>query len=118
MERKLHDNRGETLVEMLASILIAALSVAVLFTCCLASVEMGRESRAADEKYYEALSEAERREKLPEKPEDPPPPVETGKVTVGGKDAKGDDASKDITINLYGGEEMYSYKKGAEPGDP
>lgn len=113
MSRKLKDTRGETLVEMLASILIAALSVAVLFTCCLASVEMGRESRAADEKYYEALSEAERREKLPEEPEDPPPPVETGKVRV-----VGNNTSKDITINLYGGEEMYSYKKGAEPGDP
>ena len=113
MSRKLKDTRGETLVEMLASILIAALSVAVLFTCCLASVEMGRESRAADEKYYEALSEAERRDKLPEKPEDPPPPAETGKVTV-----VGNNTSKDITIDLYGGEEMYSYKKGAEPGDP
>lgn len=113
MSRKLKDTRGETLVEMLASILIAALSVAVLFTCCLASVEMGRESRAAGEKYYEALSEAERREKLPEKPEDPPPPAETGKVTV-----VGNNTSKDITIDLYGGEEMYSYKKGAEPGDP
>lgn len=113
MSRKLKDTRGETLVEMLASILIAALAVALLFTCCMASVEMGRETREADKNYYEAMSEAERREKLPEKPGDSPPSAETGTVTV-----KGNSASKDITIDLYGGEEMYSYKKGAEPGDP
>lgn len=107
MGRKLNDSRGETLVEMLASILIAALSVAVLFTCCMASVEMGGQSRAADEEYYEALSEAERREKLPAAPGGAAPPAETGVVTVGGNST-----SKDITIDLYGGEEMYSYKKG------
>ena len=39
MRKKLRDNRGETLVEVLASILIAALSVALLFSSIM---EIGR----------------------------------------------------------------------------
>lgn len=105
MNRKLKDNRGETLVEMLASILIAALSVAVLFTCCMASVEMGRETHAADQRYYEGLSAAEGRTGSSEE----------GKVTIEGTGGK-----TDAAIQLYGGEEMYSYqwKRGAAPGGP
>lgn len=105
MNRKLKDNRGETLVEMLASILIAALSVAVLFTCCMASVEMGRETRAADHRYYEGLSAAEGRRGLSEE----------GKVTI-----EGTGNETDVAIRVYGGEEMYSYqwKRGAAPGGP
>lgn len=105
MNRKLKDDRGETLVEMLASILIAALSVAVLFTCCMASVEMGRETRAADQRYYEGLSEAEGR---------------TGSSEEGNVTVKGNGNETDAAIWVYGGEEMYSYqwKRGAAPGGP
>ena len=42
--RKRKDSRGETLVELLASILIAALSVALLFTCCMTAAAMGRDT--------------------------------------------------------------------------
>lgn len=102
--RKLKDSRGETLVELLAAILIAALSVAVLFTCCLASSEMGRETQAADERYYESLSNAEGRRGTPV----------DGKVRVAG-----DSTHTDVDIQLYGGDGMYSYQwKGAAPGDP
>lgn len=96
MAHKLKDSRGETLVELLASILIAALSVAVLFTCCLASTEMGRKTRDADKVYYEALSDAEARTME----------IETGKVTV----ANGS-TSQPIDVSIYGGDEMYSYQK-------
>ena len=103
--RKLNDNRGETLVEMLASILIAALSVAVLFTCCTAAVEMGKETRAADEAYYEYLSAAEGR---------------TGSAEEGKVKVEGNGAEIEVDIGLYGGGEMYSYqwKKEADPVDP
>lgn len=103
--RRLNDNRGETLVELLASILIAALSVAVLFTCCTAAVEMGKETRAADEAYYEHLSAAEGRTGL----------AEEGKVKV-----EGNGTEIEVDIGLYGGGEMYSYqwKKEADPVDP
>lgn len=102
--RKLRDSRGETLVELLAAILIAALSVAVLFTCCLASSEMGKKTQAADERYYDSLSAAEGRKEL----------AEEGEVQVGGNST-----TTEVDINLYGGDGMYSYQwKGAAPGDP
>lgn len=99
MGRKLKDSRGETLVELLAAILIAALSVALLFTCCMASAEMGRNTREADKKYYEALSAAEEQEAAPFLTGVTVEVTETG----GGKNT--------IMVSLYGGEEMYSYKK-------
>lgn len=112
MARKLHDNRGETLVEMLASILIAALAVALLFTCCMASVEMGRETWEADKNYYEALSKAEE-QKAPLMTDADGNPL-TAVVKV-----ESSSVSETVEINLYGGEEMYSYQwKGAAPGDP
>lgn len=103
--RKWNDNRGETLVELLASILIAALSVAVLFTCCTAAVEMGREARAADEAYYQYLSAAEGRTE----------PAEEGSVKV-----EGNSGGIEVAIEIYGGGGMYSYQwnKGADPGGP
>lgn len=108
MCRKLNDNRGETLVEMLASILIAALAVALLFTCCMASVQMGSQAQAADERYYENLSAAEKQEvKL----------TENAEVIV----ANADDptVTQPVDVSLYGGDGMYSYQwKEAEPVDP
>ncbi len=109
MGRKLRDSRGETLVELLASILIAALSVALLFTCCMAAAEMGRETRAADQKYYEVLTAAEKQDG----------PAESAAVTV--EKAGTSAASKSIEVGLYGGEGMYSYRlpgEGGASGDP
>lgn len=99
MCRKLKDNRGETLVEMLASILIAALAVALLFTCCMASVQMGGQARAADERYYDNLSAAEKREA---------PLSGDAKVIV----AKTDEptVTQPVDVSLYGGDGMYSYQ--------
>ena len=105
MKRKLKDTRGETLVEMLASILIAALAVALLFTCCMASVQMGGQARAADERYYENLSAAEGRTGL----------ENTGKVNV-----EGNGGNVAVEIQLYGGDGMYSYqwKEKVTPSGP
>lgn len=95
MGRKLKDSRGETLVELLAAILIAALSVALLFTCCMASAEMGKQTQAADKNYYMALSNAESRTGTAEK----------GKVQV-----EGNSANVAVDVWFYGGEDMYSYR--------
>lgn len=59
MKRKLKDSRGETLVELLASILIGALSIALLFTAVTASGTMNRAAMAADKKFVQALNSAE-----------------------------------------------------------
>lgn len=59
MREKLSSARGETLVEVMASILIGALSVALLFTAVTASVRMDRIAKAADAAYDTALNDAE-----------------------------------------------------------
>ena len=65
MSEKLRNSRGETLVEVLASVLICALSVMLLLGAVSASTSIGLQAQAADEDYYTALSKAERQSKVP-----------------------------------------------------
>jgi len=60
MMKKWKDSRGETLVEVLAAILIASLSVTLVFGAIMASATMDRQAQDVDGKYYDALSKAER----------------------------------------------------------
>ena len=46
MMKILRNNWGETLIEVLASILITTLSVALLFTCIMASSKIERDAKA------------------------------------------------------------------------
>ena len=46
---KLQGNTGETLVEMMASIVIASLAVALLFSAVMVTAKMDRRSKKADE---------------------------------------------------------------------
>lgn len=101
MGHKLRESRGETLVELLAAILIAALSAAMLFTCCMASVEMDKNGQKSDEAFYDALSAAEEQK-------NPLPQPAGGPVTV---TVTGNGETDSIPVSLYGGEDMYSYKK-------
>lgn len=59
MIHKLKNQRGETLVEVMASIVIASLSAALLFSCIMASTQINRTAQNADKAYYAALSKAE-----------------------------------------------------------
>ena len=97
MRKKLRDNRGETLVEVLASILIAALSV---FSSIRASANIDRSARASDETYYEALSQAEGRTGDSE-------PLE---ITV-----KNGGVQTVLSVVRYGGKGAYSYAKEVGP---
>lgn len=101
MVHKLNSQQGETLVEVLASILIASLSVALLFTCVMASVQIDRSAQKADEAYYKALSIAETQDST-----DTDYPTSSGKVTI-----KNGSATKELDITLYGGEGVYAYAK-------
>ena len=60
MREKLQSARGETLVEVLAAILICALSVALLFSAVMASARMDRMAQEAGIRYYQDLTRAER----------------------------------------------------------
>ena len=59
MKNKLKSQKGETLVELLAAILISALSVALLMSGVAASIQMIRKSDETDDRFYQALSAAE-----------------------------------------------------------
>lgn len=96
MNSKLHSDQGETLVETLASILIATLSVSLLFGAVTASARMSRTARGEDRTYYEALSRAERRETAADIVQLKVKNSSTGGVEV-------------LDVAVYGGGEMYSY---------
>lgn len=60
MKEKLQTSRGETLVEVLACVLICSLSIALLVGAVSVSVRIDLQAQAADREYYEVLSQAER----------------------------------------------------------
>lgn len=101
MVHKLKSQRGETLVETMASIVIAALSVALLFTCVMAGVQINRMAQGADEAYYKALTAAETQTA------DEEHPAKSGKVKI-----TGGSTWEELDVSLYGGEGMYAYAKG------
>ncbi len=100
MKRKWKDSRGETLVEVLASILIGTLSAALLFGTVLASVNIGRTAKAADEAFGTSLKAAERQTDV------------TGndviKIAVK-RLGDGITDEKDVSGNFYGGKEAWSF---------
>lgn len=106
--KKLRNNRGETLVEVLASIVVAALSVTLLFGCIMAASAMDKDAQKRDEAHYNALSEADSQvTPTPEGGATPTSaPTPTPYVTIIG-------GSSEVTppITIYGGEGMYSYKR-------
>ena len=94
IKQKLSSQRGETLVEVLASILIASLAVAMLLGGVAVSAALGRQADTADAYFYATLTAAETRQT----------PVANGSInlTEGG-------ISRTIPVQVYGGEGLYSY---------
>lgn len=95
MVRKLKDSRGETVVEVLASVLIAALSVALLFSAVMASSSMDRSAQKTDAEFYAGLNNAQTHNGTP---------VTGKKVTV-----NGNGKDKEIPVSFYGGGGVLSY---------
>lgn len=109
--KKLHNDRGETLVEVLATIVVATLSVTLLFGCIMTSSKIDMDAKDLDKQHYEDLNNAE---------EQGTPAAfdstETFSVTIARIDSDPDAdptpvASADLLIAVYGGEGMYSYKE-------
>ena len=103
MTGKLNENRGETLVEVMASIVIAALSVALLFGSIMASSRIDLSAQAVDETYYQSLSRAELQD-APLAGDLLPDALKGAVLNVG---------SETVQIQFYGGEGLYSYRKAA-----
>jgi len=98
--KKLKTRRGETLVEALASILVAALSVALLFGGIAAAAGMDSGAREWDEAYYRALSAAE--EQAAPAPLSPSPRLRIATDTAG-------ILPQELEIALYGQKGAWSY---------
>ena len=105
---KILNSRGETLVETLAAILIAVLSVALLLGSVTASGQLARQADQSDTSFFTTLTEAENRE-APLTISDGNPQVT---ITEGAKTAT-------IPVQVYGGEDLYSYaRKDPSGGEP
>lgn len=100
---KLASNQGETLVELLASILVATLSVALLIGCVTASFQLGRQADQSDSYFYQTLTAAEDRQT----------PLTDGiiQVTEGG-------SLVSLPIQVYGDEGLYAYARKTDGDTP
>lgn len=108
--RKLRDNRGETLVETLASIVIASLSVALLFSGISAAVNIDRRAQELDRLHYAALTAAETRS--PYTPPDGGPA--DSDANAGTRDLEISNSDNmtfhyGLDVALYGGEGLYAF---------
>lgn len=98
MKNKLADARGETLIEVLASILIGALSIALLFGAVMASGRMEKAAQEVDEAFYEDLSQAEGRDTA----------TGSNKIVEVANFTDPTD-TRNVNVTFYGGEGARSY---------
>lgn len=101
--RRLASDRGETLVEVLAAVLVASLSVALLMGGVNASVALGRQADRSDTEFYEVLTQAEAR---------------TGPGATGGVKVAQGGTEVSIPVLLYGDEGLYAYALDPGGGGP
>ena len=102
MKTKLRGQQGETLVEVLAAVLVATLSVGLLMGGVAVSTRINRQAEDTDESFYAALTAAEGRTVQ----------VDAGAVRV-------EEASVvhvEIPVRVYGGEGLLSYALDAGGG--
>ncbi len=110
MRDKLRDDRGETLVEVLAAILVCTLSISLLFGAIMTSSSIDSRTQELDEQYYQDLTRAERqRAGTGTDPGDVYSNAATDAVTVKVKSGTG--REKDVTgkLNFYGSDRLLSY---------
>lgn len=113
LAQKLHSPRGETLVEVLAAVLVCSLAVLLLVSYATAAARIDKDTQEGDEAYYAALNAAEAHAGVTaEDSADPEAAPLTGTpapgtVTVTNKD----DPTKTTSLPVlyYGGDGVYSY---------
>lgn len=100
--KKLRNDRGETLLEVLIAIMIAALSVTLLLGCISTATNVGAGVKEKDEQIYAALNAAEE-----QKDE-----IDSSiTVTITNEDPT-IDPEPSVTVAIYGGDDgPYSYKR-------
>ena len=93
---KLNNNKGETLVEVIVSILICVVSICLLMSGVAVSAKINQNVDIIDENFYKILSLAETKQV--------PLPITPANALI-----KENFITTEVPINLYGGEGMYSY---------
>ncbi len=99
LRHKLHSEKGETLAEIMASVLICTLSVALLFSGIMVANRINRQAEASDKAFFEVMNLAEQ--------EDAGAPYKSGTVLV---TESGGIGSRSFPVNYYGNESICSYK--------
>ena len=94
---KLRDNRGETLIESLVSVLIAVLAFAVLATSVVTAEKINAQTRNTDVMFRYATAPTE-----PTDPKNPPTVMLTGEGASGKKTGSG-------KVSLYESNGYYYY---------
>lgn len=102
---KLTAENGETLVELMASILIGTLAIALLFGSVMAAGNIDLRTKQSDAEHYDALTAAERQQTALALT--PPPQVQISNP--------GNSMIKKLDIDVYGDEGMYSYALKTNP---
>lgn len=98
--QKLRSKRGETLIEMLVSIVLLGLSVALMLTMVMTSTKITKITRTEDEKMMNELNFAEKQQQ------------DAGvEKTVTITCTSGSSGSVPVTVNLYSesGSDLISY---------
>lgn len=104
LKRKFCSQGGESLIEVLASVLVALLAVGLLASAIAASSRIGAASGEMDEDFYRELAEAEAQESQ----------TEPGTVKV----TPSDGTPIEYAVDYYGGEDVYSYRQRTEESAP
>ena len=100
--QKLHSNRGETLIETLAAILVIGLVSGAFAAGISAASKMNRRAMEKDEKLYAAVTAAEQQLSG----------TETNgsmQITIGG-------TSTEVPVSFFGKDHIYSYRIFSQEG--
>lgn len=107
IKRKLRSQRGETLVEVLAAVLVAALSVSMLLGGVAVSGKINGKAQGTDQYFYETLTQAESRQT----------PVTDGITARPSVKVSENMVTAEIPIQVYGDKGLYSYALTPAGGD-
>ncbi len=106
LRMKLMRNSGESLLELLASVLVGSLSFGLLLTFIAAAARMDDSGEKNDRDYYKSLAEAEVQDKAAAMNEEGFPKKEKVKVIL--EENPGITAEPEVIC--FGGHGVYSYK--------
>lgn len=98
VQAKLKSQRGETLVELVAAILIATLSVAMLMGGVAVSVRIDKKGKQVDQYFYQTMTDVESRK------------YQVSEAAISIKESGLEKAQ--IPVNVYGPEKSYGEKHG------